>query len=290
MPAAKMFGVFSIAAISLLVWLSVFIVDERQKAMLFRLGEIVRSDYEPGVHFMIPFINNVKKFDNRILTLDSKPEQILTGEKKNVMVDYFVKWRISNVEDFYRSFGGRERDASIRMAQIIKNALQAELGNRTIKEVVSGQREEIMHNVTTSADNKVKDFGIKIVDVRVKQIELPVNVRESVFERMRVERDRIAKEFRAEGEKDSKIIHAKADRKRTELLASANREAEEIRGAGDAIATETYAKAYGKDAEFYKFYRSLLAYKGTFNSKDDILVLEPDSEFFQYFNGSRIRR
>ncbi|MCK5092414.1 MAG: protease modulator HflC [Gammaproteobacteria bacterium] len=285
-----MLGVFAIAAISLLVWLSVFIVDEREKAMLFRLGEIVRSDYEAGVHFMIPFINNVKKFDRRILTLDSKPEQILTGEKKNVMVDYFVKWRISNVEDFYRSFGGRERDASIRMAQIIKNALQAELGNRTIKEVVSGQREEIMYNVTTSADGKVKEFGIEIVDVRVKQIELPVNVRESVFERMRVERDRIAKEFRAEGEKDSKIIHAKADRKRTELLASAKREAEEIRGAGDAIATETYAKAYGKNAEFYKFYRSLLAYKSTFNSKDDILVLEPDSEFFQYFNGSQLKR
>lgn len=290
MPAARMFGVFAIAAISLLVWLSVFIVDEREKAMLFRLGEIVRSDYEPGVHFMLPFINNVKKFDKRILTLDSKPEQILTGEKKNVMVDYFVKWRISNVEDFYRSFGGRERDASVRMAQIIKNALQAELGNRTIKEVVSGEREEIMSNVTTNADNKVKEFGIEIVDVRVKQIELPVNVRESVFERMRVERDRIAKEFRAEGEKDSKIIHAKADRRRTEMLAGAKREAEEIRGAGDAIATETYAKAYGKDAEFYKFYRSLLAYRSTFNSKDDILVLEPDSEFFQYFNGSQLKR
>ncbi len=290
MPAVKMFGVIGIAAISLVVWLSVFIVDEREKALLFRLGEIVRSDYEPGIHFMIPFINNVKKFDKRILTLDSKPEQILTGEKKNVMIDYFVKWRISDMEDFYRSFGGRERDASIRMSQIIKNALQAELGDRTIKEVVSGQREEIMFNVTNNADLKVKEFGIEIVDVRVKQIELPANVRESVFERMRVERDRIAKEFRAEGEKDSKIIHAKADRKRTELLAGARREAEEIRGAGDAIATETYAKAYGKNTEFYKFYRSLLAYKSTFNSKNDILVLEPDSEFFQYFNGSKVKR
>ena len=176
------------------------------------------------------------------------------------------------------------------MSQIIKNALQAELGDRTIKEVVSGQREEIMFNVTNNADLKVKEFGIEIVDVRVKQIELPANVRESVFERMRVERDRIAKEFRAEGEKDSKIIHAKADRKRTELLAGARREAEEIRGAGDAIATETYAKAYGKNTEFYKFYRSLLAYKSTFNSKNDILVLEPDSEFFQYFNGSKVKR
>jgi membrane protease subunit HflC len=169
------------------------------------------------------------------------------------------------------------------MAQTIRDGLQAELGNRTIREVVSGERQEIMSNVAEKADKKLEKFGIKIVDVRIKQIELPPNVRNSVFDRMRVERDRIAKEHRAKGEKESKIIRAKADRKRTEMLAEAKRRAEEIRGAGDAKATETYAKAFGKNAEFYAFYRSLLAYKNTFNSKDDVIILEPDSEFFRYF-------
>ncbi|HEB99161.1 MAG TPA: protease modulator HflC [Thiotrichales bacterium] len=266
--------------------MSMFVVDERERAILFHLGQIVRSDFEPGLHFMIPVYHNVRKFDRRILTLDSKPEQVLTGEKKNVLVDYFVKWRIEDVEKYYRSFGGREIEAASRMAQIIKGGLQTELGNRTIKEVVSEERKEIMANVAREADEKLRDFGIEIVDFRIKQIELPVKVAGAVFERMRAERERVAKEHRARGEKESLIIRARADRKRTEILAEARRKAEEIRGAGDAQATEIYARAYNKDRDFYAFYRSLEAYRRSFSSRQDILVLEPDSEFFQYFGGT----
>ena len=266
--------------------MSMFVVDERERAILFHLGQIVRSDFEPGLHFMIPVYHNVRKFDRRILTLDSKPEQVLTGEKKNVLVDYFVKWRINDVEKYYRSFGGREIEAASRMAQIIKGGLQTELGNRTIKEVVSEERKEIMANVAREADEKLRDFGIEIVDFRIKQIELPVKVAGAVFERMRAERERVAKEHLARGEKESLIIRARADRKRTEILAEARRKAEEIRGAGDAQATEIYARAYNKDRDFYAFYRSLEAYRRSFSSRQDILVLEPDSEFFQYFGGT----
>lgn len=286
MSGSRVFLIVALLIVTALVWMSVFVVNERELAIKFRLGEIVRSDFKPGLHFQTPLINNVRKFDKRILTLDSNPEQILTGEKKNVLVDYFVKWRIGDVEDYYRSFSGREADAASRMAQTIKDGLQAELGNRTIREVVSGERKEIMQNVTKSADQKLGQFGIEIVDVRIKQIELPPNVRSSVFERMSAERERIAKEHRARGEKEARIIRARADRERTELLATARRKAQEIRGGGDAQATEIYAKAYGMDPDFYEFYRSLQAYRNAFDSKDDVLVLEPDSEFFNYFSGT----
>lgn len=290
MSASKMAGIIVLALVGATVWLSAFIVKETEQAIVFRLGEIMRSDYEPGIHFMVPVINNVRKFERRVLTLDSRPEQILTGEKKNVMVDYFVKWRIGRVEEFYRSFGGREQDAMLRMAQTIKDSLQAELGNRTIREVVSGERKEIMDNVARSAGDKLAGFGVDIVDVRIKQIELPDRVRTSVYERMSAERERIAKEHRARGEKESKIIRAQADRQRTEMLADAMRSAEEIRGAGDALATETYANAYTQDDSFYEFYRSLLAYKNTFSSKQDIMVMEPDSQFFKYFSQAEDKR
>ncbi|WP_297529540.1 protease modulator HflC [Thiohalobacter sp.] len=270
-------------------WMSVFTVDERERAILFHLGQIVRSDFEPGLHFMIPVYHNVRKFDRRILTLDAKPEQILTGEKKNVLVDYFAKWRITDVEAFYRSFGGREIDAASRMAQIIKDGLQSELGDRTIRAVVSGERKEIMEGVAQRANDKMRDFGIQIVDFRIKQIELPSNVAGAVFERMRAERERIAKEHRALGEKAARIIRARADRARTEILAEARRKSDEIRGAGEAQATEIYAKAYDRDREFYDFYRSLQAYRTAFRSSDDLLVLEPDSEFFRYFGSHKSR-
>ncbi|WJW74819.1 protease modulator HflC [Thiohalobacter sp. IOR34] len=271
-------------------WMSMFVVDERERAILFHLGEIVRSDYEPGLHFMVPIYNNVKKFDRRILTLDAKPEQVLTGEKKNVLVDYFVKWRISDVESFYRSFGGREIDAASTLAQTIKDGLQAELGNRTIKEVVSGERKEIMASVARRAGSKVSDFGIEIIDFRIKQIELPSKVAGAVFQRMRAERERVAKEHRARGEKESLIIRARADRLRTEILAAARRKADEIRGAGDAQATEIYAEAYGRDPAFYGFYRSMEAYRTAFSSKQDVMVLEPDNEFFRFFADDQGRR
>ncbi len=272
-----------LGAIAITLYLATFVVDQRERAILLQLGQIVEKEFEPGLHFKWPFYQNVQKFDRRILTLDSRPELILTGEKKNVLVDYFVKWRISKVEDYYRTFGGREFDAMSRMAQTVKDGLQAEFGNRTIREVVSGEREEIMQKVGKNVDEKVGKFGIEIIDVRIKQIELPPNVRESVFQRMRVERERIAKEHRALGQKESLIIRAKADRARTELLAEAMQNAEKIRGAGDAMSTEIYARAYGKDPQFYEFYRSLEAYRKTFNTKQDVFVMEPDSEFFRYF-------
>lgn len=290
MGSLKMPLLVLLVVLAFVGWNSVFQVDERELAIKFQLGEIVRSDFTPGFYFKLPLVNNVRKYDRRILTLDAKPEQILTGEKKNVLVDYFVKWRIDDVENFYRAFGGRELDAASRLAQTIKDGLQAELGNRTIKEVVSGDRVTIMSNVTRNADEKVRQFGIEIVDVRIKQIELPTNVASSVFERMRAERERIAKEHRALGEKQARIIRAKADRERTEILAGAKRKAEEIRGAGDAVATETYARAYGENKDFYQFYRSMEAYRNTFSSKDDVLVLEPDSEFFQYFGNAGTAR
>lgn len=290
MTTTRIAGIVVLLLAAAAAWLSVFYVDERERAIKFRLGEIVRSDYAPGLHFQAPVINNVRKFDARVLTLDSSPQPFLTGEKKNVIVDYFVKWRIGKVENYYRSFGGRERDAALRLSQTMRDGLQAELGNRTIREVVSGERREIMQNLVTRTDERMNKFGIDIVDVRIKQIELPTEVRNSVFNRMRAERERIAKEHRAQGQKEAAIIRAKADRERTELLAAARRKAEELRGTGDAEATRIYAEAFSQDAEFFEFYRSLEAYRHSFAGKDDILVLEPDSEFFKYFNQTQAPR
>ncbi|NNJ93898.1 MAG: protease modulator HflC [Halobacteria archaeon] len=263
---------------------SIFIVDEREVAIKFRLGEIVRSDYEPGLHFKAPWpVNNVRKFDKRVLTLDTRPERFLTGEKKNVNVDFFVKWRIVKPELFYTAFMGDERQADTRLRQIINNGLQLEFENRTIRQVVSDDRAVMMESLTKKGNDEVEQFGIEIVDVRIKQIELPVEVRNSVFERMRAERERIAKELRAQGQEAGKGIRAIAERERTVILAEAQRDAETTRGEGDARATEIYANAYGTNEEFYEFYRSMNAYRSALAGQQDILVLEPDSEFFKYF-------
>ena len=263
---------------------SVFIVDERELAIKFRLGEIVDSDFEPGLHFKVPWpVNNVRKFDRRVLTLDTRPERFLTGEKKNVTVDFFVKWRIRDAATYYTTFMGDERQANQRLLQIIKNGLQLEFDQRTIRQVVADDRVEMMESLTLKGNEQVAGFGIVIVDVRIKQIELPQEVRNSVFERMRAERERIAKEYRAQGQEAAKGIRAVAERERTVLLAEANRDAETIRGEGDARATEIYANAFGKDQEFYQFYRSMNAYRTALANGQDILVLEPDSEFFRYF-------
>ena len=274
--------------LALLVGLSmIFIVDEREVAIKFQLGEIVRSDFGPGLHFKAPWpINNVRKFDRRILTLDTPPERFLTGEKKNVTVDFFVKWRIEDPATYYTSFQGDERRAALRLLQIVKNGLQLEFDNRTIRQVVSDERSEMMEDLTTKGNNEVAQFGIEIVDVRVKQIELPDDVRNSVFERMRAERERIAKELRAQGQENAKGIQAVAERERTVILAEASRDAEMTRGEGDARATEIYANAYGRDQEFFQFYRSMNAYRASLASQQDVLVLEPDSEFFRYFHGN----
>jgi membrane protease subunit HflC len=282
---AKNFIIILVAAALLVGLSSLFIVDERQLAIKFRLGEIVQSNYEPGLHLKAPWpINNVRKFDKRILTLDTRPERFLTGEKKNVSVDFFVKWRIREPAKYYTSFTGDERQAGLRLLQIVNNGLQLEFDKRTIKQVVSDDRSEMMMNLTTMANKEVEPFGIDIVDVRIKQIELPDEVLNSVYQRMRAERERIAKEHRAQGQEAAKGIQAIADRERTVILAEARRDAEILRGEGDAKATEIYAGAYGENQDFYAFYRSMNAYREALANSNDVLVLEPDSEFFKYFS------
>jgi len=229
---------------------------------------------------------NVRKFDKRILTLDTRPERFLTGEKKNVSVDFFVKWRIRDPAKYYTSFMGDERQAGLRLLQIVNNGLQLEFDERTIKQVVSDDRSAMMTNLTANANDEVEQFGIEIVDVRIKQIELPSEVSTSVFQRMRAERERIASELRAQGQEAAKGIQAVADRDRTVILAEARRDAEILRGEGDALATEIYADAYGENQEFYEFYRSMTAYRAALANQGDVLVLEPDSEFFRYFGSS----
>lgn len=281
--ASKLF--ISLIVVGLLIGLScIFIVDERELAIKFQLGEIVRSEYTPGLHFKAPWpINNVAKFDKRILTLDTRPERFLTGEKKNVSVDFFVKWRIKQPEIFYTSFMGDERQAGLRLLQIIKNGLQLEFDKRTIRQVVSGERAQMMEDLTVQGNNEMSQFGVEIMDVRIKQIELPADVRNSVYQRMRAERERIAKEHRAEGQQVAKQLRAIADRDRTVILAEADRDAETTRGEGDARSTQIYAEAYGQNEEFYEFYRSMNAYRTAFSGQNDVMVLEPDSDFFKYF-------
>jgi membrane protease subunit HflC len=286
----KNFILVLIAAALLVAMSSLFIVDERQLAIKFQLGEIVQSDYTPGLHVKAPWpINNVRKFDKRVLTLDTRPERFLTGEKKNVSVDFFVKWRIKNPAKYYTSFMGDERQAGLRLLQIVNNGLQLEFDKRTIKQVVADHRSVMMTDLTTNANAEVAAFGIEIVDVRIKQIELPDEVLNSVYQRMRAERERIAKEHRAQGQEAAKGIQAIADRERTVILAEARRDAEILHGEGDARATEIYASAYGKNQEYYEFYRSMTAYREALANKQDVLVLEPDSEFFKYFSDYSVK-
>ncbi|HID50158.1 MAG TPA: protease modulator HflC [Chromatiales bacterium] len=291
--------------------MSMFTVDERELAIKFRLGEIVRTDYEPGLHFKVPLVNNVRFFDSRILTLDARPTEYLTAEKKKVVVDFFAKWRINDVEKFYRTMsGGDQRTASLRLYNIINDGLKTEFSRRTVHEVVSGElpetkaqkpptdtqekrldaRTEIMANMTKLANSQVEKYGIKIVDVRIKRIDFPPEISKDVYRRMESERARIAAEVRAQGSEQAEKIRANADRERTVLLAESNRKALEIRGAGDGTAAEIYARTYNMDPEFYSFYRSLDAYRTAFQTSGDIMVLEPDSEFFEYFNRAKPAR
>ena len=286
----KNFLLVLLAAALLVAISSLFIVDERQLAIKFQLGEIVESDYEPGLHVKAPWpINNVRKFDKRVLTLDTRPERFLTGEKKNVEVDFFVKWRIKDPAKYYTSFMGDERQAGLRLLQIVNNGLQLEFDQRTIKQVVSDDRSVMMTDLTTKANAETAPFGVEVVDVRIKRIELPAEVSNSVYARMRAERERIAKEHRAEGQEAAKGIQAIADRQRTVILAEARRDAEILHGEGDARATEIYADAYGKNQEYYEFYRSMTAYREALANSQDVLVLEPDSEFFKYFSDYSVK-
>ncbi|HHH35798.1 MAG TPA: protease modulator HflC [Gammaproteobacteria bacterium] len=272
-----------LVAALLLGWSSLFTVKEWERAVLFKFGEIVRTDYKPGLHFKIPVVNNVKKFDGRIQTLDAEPERYLTAEKKNVIVDSFVKWRIDDVAAYYTSMGGDRLRANLRLSQIIKDGLRSEFGKRTIQDVVSGERNEIMKILSVNTAQQAKEFGIQVVDVRIKRIDLSEEISASVYRRMEAERARVAKDLRSKGAEAAERIRADADRQRTIIIAEAFREAEQLRGEGDAKAAEIYARAYTKDPEFYSFYRSLNAYRATFKSENDVLVLEPRSDFFRYF-------
>jgi len=273
-----------VAVVLLVLGSSLYIVSETQVAIKLRLGEIVAVEDVPGLKFKMPFVNNVVKFDNRIQTLDTPPERFLTGEKKNVIVDSFVKWRISDAEQFYKATGGIVTRANNRLAQIIKNGLKSEFSKRSISDVVSGERAEIMSNIVEMAREDFSEFGIDIIDVRIKRIDLSQEVSNSVYRRMRAERQRVAKEFRSKGAQEAEIIRAAADRERTVILANAYRDSEKIRGEGDATSANNYAQAYNQNTDFYSFYRSLESYKKSFSSQSDIMVLNPNTEFFRHFN------
>ena len=270
-----------------ILWSTVFFVKETERAMVFQLGEIKRDDLKPGLHLMIPFINNVRKFDARILTMDAQPERYLTSEKKNVEVDFFVKWKIQDVKRYYKASLGDRARAEARITQIVKDELKNQFGIRTIQQAISGERDEIMSTLEVKSQALADQLGIKLVDVRISRIELPTQVSDSVYERMRAERSRTAKDFRARGKEMAEKIRAEADKKRTVIIAEAYKKAETERGLGDAKSAKIYANAYNKDPEFYSFTRSLNAYIQTFQGKNDVLVVEPDSEFFKYFKGDQ---
>ena len=282
MSSNKTLGLLALVAALFVGSFSMFVVYEWERALLFQLGEIVKSDFEPGLHFKVPFINNVRKFDARVLSLDIEPERFLTAEKKNVIVDSFIKWRIGDVTKFYTAVGGDETQARLRLDQIIKDGMRGEFSKRTLNEVVSGERAQIMNVLTGNASQQAKELGIDVVDVRIKRIDLPPDVNTAVYRRMEAERARVAKDFRSRGFEASERIRADADRQRQVMLAEAYRDAERLRGEGDARAAEIYASAYTRNPEFFALYRSLDAYRNAFGN-GDLLVIEPDSEFFEYF-------
>ncbi len=284
MSSNKLVALIAAVLVVIGVSLSAFTVKQWELAIKLQLGEIVDAEYKPGLHWMIPFVNNVKIFDGRIQTMDANPQRFLTGEKKDVIVDSFVKWRISNVGQYYRSTGGSALRTATLLSERINTSLRDEFGKRTIAEVVSGERAEVMALLTKEADEKANELGVEVIDVRIKRIDLPSEVSGSVYERMRAERERVAKDWRAQGDEAAERITADADRQRTVILANAFRDAEKLRGEGDAKAAAIYAKAYNTNSEFYAFYRSLSAYRSVFSDSGNMMVLKPDSEFFKYFN------
>lgn len=267
--------------------MSIFTVDQRQFAVVFQLGEVKRAIAEPGLYFKIPMVQNVRYFEKRIITLDNgDPERFITSEKKNVLVDSYIKWRIIDPKLYYISVGGDEARAKTRLNQTVNAGLREEFGKRTVHDVVSGERDQIMEQMREKADTDARKIGVQIVDVRLKRVELPTEVSDAVYRRMEAERKRVANELRSEGSAEAEKIRADADRQREIVIADAYRDAQKIKGEGDAKATNTYAQAFGQNPEFYAFYRSLEAYRGSFRNKSDVLVLEPNSEFFKYMKNS----
>jgi membrane protease subunit HflC len=279
------FGAVIAGAIAVLLMLSasMYVVDQRKNAIVFRLGEVVSIKKDPGLYFKVPMLDNVRYFDVRILTIDTvEPERFLTSEKKNVLVDLFVKWRITDVRSYFTSVGGDELRAQTRLLQTINDGLRAEFGNRTVHDVVSGERDKIMDLMRKKANEDASKIGVEVLDVRLKRVDLPQEVSESVYRRMEAERKRVANELRSTGSAESEKIRADADKQKEVILAEAYRDAQRIKGEGDAKASAIYAKAYEINPEFYAFYRSLEAYRASFKNKSDVLVLEPNSDFFKY--------
>jgi membrane protease subunit HflC len=286
----KSFGSILVGLVLVLVVLSasMFTVDQRQNALVFQLGEVVSVKTEPGLYFKLPLIQNVRFFDTRILTLDSAdPERFITSEKKNVLVDSFIKWRVIDAKQFYVSVGGDETRAQIRLNQTVNDGLRAEFGKRTINEVVSGRRDEIMNIIREKADQDARKIGVQVVDVRIKRVDLPETVSENVYRRMEAERKQVANELRSTGAAEAEKIKADADKQKEVIVAEAYRDAQSVKGQGDAKAANVYAAAYGRNPEFYAFYRSMQAYRESFKSKSDVMVLDPSADFFKYMKNPR---
>tara|TARA_R110001583_G_scaffold856_6_gene7792 strand:+ start:7304 stop:8191 length:888 start_codon:yes stop_codon:yes gene_type:complete len=294
----KNFFIITLVLIFTLVVSSVFVIYEGQRGIVFQFSKIKRDSatdimmvFEPGLHFKIPFIESVRKLDARIQTLDEPADRFVTSEKKDLIVDSFAKWRIVDFSTYYLRTTGSIENARALLKQKINNGLRTEFGNRTIKEIVSGDRDSIMQEALKSAESSREELGIEVVDVRIKAINLPTEISTSIYERMRAERTAVAKEHRSQGQEQSEIIRATIDAKVTIMLAEAQKNAFTVRGEGDALAAKIYADSYGKDAEFYRFYRSLEAYEKSFNSKSDIMVVKPDSDFFHYLkDGTKAKK
>jgi len=264
--------------------LSAFTVNERELAIKLQVGEVVESDYEPGLHWKIPVFQTVRKFPARIMTIKDRPERIFTAERLALQVDFFVKWRIVDAVNYYTSTGGSQLVANDRLSEIIKNAIVTEFGQRSVSEAISVERVELMRDMLETAKTTAQGLGIELIDVRVKQVEFPDDVRNSVYQQMREERARIAAERRAQGREIAEQLRSTADRERTVILAEARRDSQKIRGEGDALAAEIYATAYNQDPDFYAFYRSIDAYRNAISEQGDLIVLDPDNDFFRFLN------
>jgi membrane protease subunit HflC len=281
------FGILVVSGLLLVaIGLSAFAVNERELAIKLQVGQVVKTDYEPGLHFKIPIFETVRKFPRRILTISDQPERIFTAERLALQVDFFVKWRIVDAVNYYTSTGGSQTIANDRLSEIVRNAIVTELGKRSVQQAISVERVELMRDMLDSASVAAEGLGVDLIDVRVKQVEFPDDVRNSVYQQMREERARVAAQRRAEGREIAEERKANADRERVVILADANRESQIIRGEGDATAAAIYAAAYNKDPEFYTFYRSIDAYRQSLGQPGDILVIDPENEFFRYLNQS----
>jgi membrane protease subunit HflC len=281
------FAILVLVGLSFVViGLSAFTVNERELAIKLQVGEVVESDYEPGLHWKWPIYQTVQKFPRRILTISDQPERIFTAERRALQVDFFVKWRIINTVNFYTSTGGSLRIANDRLAEIIRNSIVTEFGKRSVEQAISVERAELMGDMLATASDTATGLGVELVDVRIKQVEFPNDVKQAVYSEMREERARVAAELRATGRQESEEKRSEADKQRTIILADAYRDGQIVRGEGDALAAEIYASAYQRDPEFYEFYRSIDAYKKSMGRGGDIMILDPGSEFFRYFNSS----